>query len=631
LNTNSPVDEGSNITLSLAGVTDPSSIDFASLHYAFDCGAGDGFSATDYAGAGTANSASCPTDDNGTRTVKGKVFDKDGGVSTAEVASVTIKNVAPTATFNAPSPVDEGTPIALSLTSPYDPSSADVTAGFEYAFDCGTGSGYGAYGSSNSASCPTTDNGTRDVKGKIKDKDGDFTQYTAQVEIKNVVPIVNAGQDKSGKEGETINLSGTYSDPGTDDTHTWIWEYLEGFHGAAACTITGATTTLTPTITCYDDGTVKVTLAVTDDDAGVGKDEMLLTLSNVAPTATFNAPSQVNEGSAIALSLTSPSDPSSVDVAGGFHYAFDCGDGGGYGTALSYATSGTTSTKSCPTTDNGNRAVKGKIFDKDNGSTEYNASVLVKNVVPVVGPITVIPNVVQVNTPVSLSSPFSDVGTGDTHIGQIDWEGATSSASITEASGAGTATGTHTYTAAGVYTVKLTITDDDGGSGFATYEYVVVYDPSAGFVTGGGWIASPAGACRYAACTYDTQGKATFGFVSKYITQGKDKTLLLTGNTEFQFQAGNLNFKSIDYEWLVVNGGSGRAQYKGTGTVNGGGNFGFILTAYDGSTDKFRIKIWEVSSGTVVYDNKMGLADTTNDATVLGGGSIIIHVPKGVS
>ena len=42
-----------------------------------------------------------------------------------------------------------------------------------------------------------------------------------------------------------------------------------------------------------------------------------------------------------------------------------------------------------------------------------------------------------------------------------------------------------------------------------------------------------------------------------------------TGNTEFQFQAGNLNFTRPAYEWLVVNQNGTNAQFKGTGTVNG--------------------------------------------------------------
>jgi hypothetical protein len=44
----------------------------------------------------------------------------------------------------------------------------------------------------------------------------------------------------------------------------------------------------------------------------------------------------------------------------------------------------------------------------------------------------------------------------------------------------------------------------------------VVYDPSGGFVTGGGWINSPAGACKLAWCTDETVGRANFGFVSQY-------------------------------------------------------------------------------------------------------------------
>lgn len=39
------------------------------------------------------------------------------------------------------------------------------------------------------------------------------------------------------------------------------------------------------------------------------------------------------------------------------------------------------------------------------------------------------------------------------------------------------------------------------------------------------------------------------------------------GNTEFQFKAGDLNFHSSDYEWLVITGG-GKAIYKCDGTIH---------------------------------------------------------------
>lgn len=189
----------------------------------------------------------------------------------------------------------------------------------------------------------------------------------------------------------------------------------------------------------------------------------------------------------------------------------------------------------------------------------------------------------------------------------------------------------HAFTAPGVYMVKLTITDDGGAAGVATTvdgipAMVVIYDPSAGFVTGGGWINSPLGA--YAADP-ELTGKANFGFVSKY----KKGASVPTGETEFQFKVADLNFHSTTYEWLVVAGA--RAQYKGRGTVNGTGDYGFLLTAIDGNLkdeyepDKFRIKITDRTTGALVYDNQMGEADGTEPTTVLGGGSIVIHTPGG--
>ena len=68
-----------------------------------------------------------------------------------------------------------------------------------------------------------------------------------------------------------------------------------------------------------------------------------------------------------------------------------------------------------------------------------------------------------------------------------------------------------------------------------------------------------------------------------------------------------------------------RAQVKGSGTINGTGSYGFLLTAVDGSNDTFRIKIWDKSSNAVVYDNQVGGADDAEPTTTLGGGQIVIH------
>jgi hypothetical protein len=164
-------------------------------------------------------------------------------------------------------------------------------------------------------------------------------------------------------------------------------------------------------------------------------------------------------------------------------------------------------------------------------------------------------------------------------------------------------------TVPGIYDVQLIVNDGKENSQPAT-TMVVVYDPSAGFVTGGGWFNSPAGA--YTADPSLT-GKANFGFVAKY----KKGANVPDGNTQFQFNAGDLNFHSSSYEWLVVAGN--QAMFKGEGTINGQGSYMFMITADDDNPDTFRIKIWYEENGVeiVVYDN--------GSQQALGGGSIVIH------
>ncbi|MGE5178873.1 MAG: HYR domain-containing protein, partial [Bacteroidota bacterium] len=236
--------------------------------------------------------------------------------------------------------------------------------------------------------------------------------------------------------------------------------------------------------------------------------------------------------------------------------------------------------------------------------------------------------VVPVGAPVSFTGNFSD-DSGDAHTAAWSLDALTCAGTVDE--GARTVSGSMAFASAGVYRVTLTVTDQCGSSATATQvggldAMIVVYDPNAGFVTGGGWIQSPAGA--YAADPSLT-GKANFGFVSRY----KRGATTPTGDTEFQFKAGGLDFHSASYDWLVISGA--RAQYKGTGTVNGAGSYGFLLSAVDGDVlgggakDKFRIKITDRASGLVVYDNMMGAADTSVASTVLGGGSIQIQTNGG--
>jgi hypothetical protein len=219
------------------------------------------------------------------------------------------------------------------------------------------------------------------------------------------------------------------------------------------------------------------------------------------------------------------------------------------------------------------------------------------------------PYLTAVNVPVMLDGALSSDPDGDvlTYAWDLDNDGLFDNATGVTPSAS--------FSSAGVYTVGLKVCDDYTTPACdTTVATVVVYDPSAGFVTGGGWIDSPEGAYVPDA---SLSGKATFGFVSKY----KVGATVPTGNTEFQFQAGDLNFHSTSYQWLVVTGGNS-ANFKGVGTVNGEGEYLFKVWASDGSPDTFRIKIWTEAGGveTVLYDN--------GSLQPIGAGSIVIHTKK---
>ena len=536
----------------------------------------------------------------------------DDAACSTDTATVNIDNVAPTADAHGPYNVNEGGSVALEGTA--SDFSGDVLT-FEWDLDNdGTFEALGHDPTFLAISRDGPD--TQTVVLRVCDDEGGCNTNSTTVNILNMAPMVAADNTSVTVEaGQMANNTGTYSDVAADtvtisasvgtvtqsgtNSGTWSWSFLTS----------GAGDSQTVTITATDD----------DGDSSTTTFDLTVNSVNTPPSVeVVNSSVTVDEGQTANNTGTySDGDAGNVIITASV------------GTVSKTGTNSGTWSWSLDTIDGPDQSQTVTVTATDPGSASSSTTFLltVNNVAPVVGSITAPIDPVPVNAAINASASFTDVGTADTHTAQWNWGDTTSSAgTVTETEGSGSVSGSHTYSAPGIYVLRLTVTDDDGGSETAEFRYVVVYDPNGSFVTGGGWIMSPPGACQFGACTENTTGKANFGFVSKY----KKGANAPTGKTEFQFQAGNLNFNSTAYEWLVVAGA--RAQFKGTGTINGAGSYGFMLTAIDGQVnggggaDKFRIKIWYTNgdSDIVVYDN---LPDQIDDADppVIGGGSIVIH------
>ena len=408
-----------------------------------------------------------------------------------------------------------------------------------------------------------------------------------------------------------VVLNGTVADF-DGDTLSWTWMEGQVVHGSgsAAPPAGGAPTPLIPVTLAagLPIGLHTFTFTATDSAGNTATCTTMLSVADTTPPLiTACAPSQRADADAACQAVVP--DFTSLVVASDCSGPLTITQTPSAGTLVGWGQHAIELTLADPV---GNRSACSTSFTVED-TTAPSIESLVAPLAPLV-----------VNALVQVTADFTD--NCGPHTAVWDWGDSTSSGGVvTEANRSGTVTGEHVYGSAGVYRLGLTLTDPAGNSSSAAFEFIVIYDPNGGFVTGGGWINSPLGA--YAPDPSLT-GKATFGFVSKY----QKGATVPTGNTQFKFHAAGMDFRSTSYQWLVIAGA--KAQYKGSGTINGSGDYGFLLTAIDGQVnggggiDKFRIKIWDKASGGRVYDNQMNAPDDADPTTAIQGGSIVIHKEK---
>lgn len=452
-----------------------------------------------------------------------------------------------------------------------------------------------------------------------------------------------------------INYSGVSF---TNLSQLSIWHYSGGFWSELSTSINTASTTvcastpslspfailqpldstppvITPTVTGtlglngWYVSNVSVSWSVTDPESGVasssGCTPVTLSSNTAGTTLTCSATNGVGLSSSYPITIqidqSAPNPPLAAlsppaNGAGWNNSATTVsflpnGDVGPSGVA-SCTGSVTVSTETAGTTETGVC-----VSFAGNTSLPTMVTVRIDETAPAVSKVSVNPDPVAINTGTTLSATLTDSGSVVSGVASAEYSvNGGASNPMTGTFGQATVNATATLpalTATGVYNVCVGGADVAGNSGAASCIPLPVYDPTGGFATGGGSIASPPGADL---ANPNTGGLATFGFVSKYLPGANTPS----GNLEFQFTAGNLNFKSTSMDWLVVTG-EPRAQFHGTGTINNGTVCQFQVDAWDhsfqpGNLDAFGIKIYSCDNGQDRY---------SVPPTSLASGSIIIH------
>jgi PKD repeat protein len=574
-----------------------------------------------YSGPGAGDAAAThPYAAPGDYTVTVTVTDDDGASSSR---STTVHvNGPPIVNVDSQYAGFEGTPAQILDATASDPDTDPLTTTWTMTYTGDTGV-HCDLTSANTLTPSVLCNDDAAVSLTLTVTDGHYTVVrTTNLNIGNVSPVAGVPLLSSSlvQPGQNVTVSVPYTDAGTHDTHTASIDWGDG-----------QTTTPTPSeapgsgsgsVTdshAYaQGGQYQITITILDDNSG----GVVVTIPTLVwvdskPVVSAGGSYPGVEGTTVTLSASaSDADLDPLTTSWSFTYTGDPGVVCNIG-----STSGLHPTVNC----NDNATVTGVLSVNDGvwPAVTDTATVNIGNLPPTAGAVLTTPSNVAVGTSVNTGVTFNDPGTNDTHTATIDWgDGNTTNASVSEALGAGTASGTHAYSTPGVYTISVTITDDNGGYVVATASsFISVYDPTAGFITGSAHYTSPPGADP---AHPSATGDAEVGMEVKY-QHPTDTTP--TGHTEFKYKTDSLEFAATDFTSLNI-ASSTKAYFSGIGELNGVSGYSFLVSVIDNSpssSDMVRVKIWNTSTSTVVYDSQPLAPDNASPTTPINTGSIQIH------
>jgi PKD repeat protein len=398
----------------------------------------------------------------GTYTVRLTVTDDDGatGTTTQQVVIAAQPNQPPTAAFNAsPSSTTVGSPVTFNGSTSSDPDGSIVSYTWNF--------GDGMPGSGVTAQHAYAAVGTYTVRLTVTDNNGATGTTTQQVVISTQPNQPPTAAFNANPSATTVGSAILFNGSASSDPDGWIvsyaWQYGDVATGSGA-TVQHAYATA---------GTYTVRLTVTDNDGATGTTTRQVVISaqpNQPPTAAFNSsPSSTTVGSAISFNGSASSDPDGWIVS----YTWQYGDGAtGSGAAVqhAYAAAGTYTVR-LTVTDNG-------------GATGTTTRQVVISAQPNQPP-TAAFNSSPSSTTVGSSILFNGSASSDPDgwIVSYAWnfgDGTTGSGVSAQ----------HAYAVAGTYTVRLTVTDDDGATGTITHQVLIEAGTPP---TGDGEWVSPSG------------------------------------------------------------------------------------------------------------------------------------------
>lgn len=188
-----------------------------------------------------------PTNDSVSNNIEFKVT--DGFIETSETINITVNNVAPVVNAGADQTVNEGYLVNFGATAT-DVGSDTLTYNWNFG-DSNTGTG-------QSPTHTYADNGIYTVTLIVNDGTTNVID-TLTVIANNVAPTASATSNTtSGVINDVISFTGSQTDPGTNDTFTYLWNFGDG----------QTSTSQNPTHSYNTKGDYTANLTVTDDNGG---------------------------------------------------------------------------------------------------------------------------------------------------------------------------------------------------------------------------------------------------------------------------------------------------------------------------------------------------------------------------